>query len=85
MSKFELHGKTAIVTGGAGGIGTCIAMEYARSGANVAVASRNQANLDKVAADIKALGAESLAIATDITQSTATGTTVFDETGASTL
>lgn len=67
MSKFELQEKIAIVTGGAGGIGTCIAMEYARAGANVVVASRNQENLDKVAADIKALGRESLAIATDIT------------------
>lgn len=67
MSKFELQDKIAIVTGGAGGIGTCIAMEYARAGANVVVASRNQENLDKVAADIKALGRESLAIATDIT------------------
>lgn len=67
MSKFDLKDKTAIVTGGAGGIGTCIAMEYARAGANVVVASRNQENLDKVAADIKALGVESLAVATDIT------------------
>lgn len=66
MSKFELQDRIAIVTGGAGGIGTCIAMEYARAGANVVVASRNQENLDKVAADIKALGTESLAIATDI-------------------
>lgn len=66
MSKFELHGKTAIVTGGAGGIGTCIAMAYAEAGANVVVASRTQANLDKVAAAIKALGRESLAIATDV-------------------
>lgn len=67
MSKFELNGKIAIVTGGAGGIGTCIAMEYARAGANVVVASRKQENLDRVAADIKALGRESLAISTDIT------------------
>jgi len=67
MSKFELRGKTAIITGGAGGIGTCIANEYARAGANVVVASRNRENLDKVAADIKFLGAESLAITVDIT------------------
>lgn len=66
MSKFELRDKIAIVTGGAGGIGTCIALEYARAGANVVVASRNQDKLDKVAAEIKALGRESLAIATDI-------------------
>ncbi len=67
MSKFELRGKTAIVTGGAGGIGTCIAMEYARAGANVVVASRNRENLEKVAADIKSLGSESLVITVDIT------------------
>jgi len=66
MSKFELQGKIAIVTGGAGGIGTCIALAYARAGANVVVASRNKGNLDKVAAEIKSLGRESLAVATDI-------------------
>jgi len=67
MSNFELKGKIAIVTGGAGGIGSSIAMEYAKAGANVVVASRNQEKLDKVAAEIKSLGRESLAIATDIT------------------
>jgi len=41
-------------------------LEYAKAGANVVVASRNQENLDKVAAEIKALGRESLAVATDI-------------------
>ena len=66
MSKFELENKIAIVTGGAGGIGSCIAMEYAKAGASVVVASRNQRNLNKVAAEIKALGMESLAIATDV-------------------
>jgi len=68
-SKFELQDKVAIVTGGSGtthGIGKCIALEYAKAGANVVVASRNQENLDKVANEIRALGRESLAIATDI-------------------
>jgi len=68
MSNFDLQGKTAIVTGGAGGIGTQISLEYARAGANVVVASRKQENLDKVAAEIEALGAQSLALATDITK-----------------
>lgn len=68
LSKFELKGKTAIVTGGAGGIGTCIAMEYARAGANVVVASRNLEPLEKVAASVRDLGAKSLAIAVDITK-----------------
>jgi NAD(P)-dependent dehydrogenase (short-subunit alcohol dehydrogenase family) len=34
MSELELRDKIAIVTGGAGGIGTCIASAYAKAGAN---------------------------------------------------
>ena len=66
MSQFELQGKIAIVTGASRGIGMSIALEYAKAGANVVVASRSQQDPDKVAAEIKALGRESLAIATDI-------------------
>jgi len=66
VSEFELKDKIAIVTGGAGGIGTRIALEYAKSGAHVVVASRNQERLEKVATEIKALGRESLVIATDV-------------------
>lgn len=67
MSQFELKDKIAIVTGGAGGIGTCISLAYAEAGAHVVVASRKQENLDKVAAKVTALGRKSLAIATDTT------------------
>ena len=62
----KLDKRIAIVTGGGTGIGRSIALKFAKAGANVAVASRNQENLDKVAAEIKALGKESLAIATDV-------------------
>jgi len=61
-----LDGKVAIITGGSSGIGKSIALTYAEAGANVVVASRTQENLDKVAVKIKALGTESLAIATDV-------------------
>ncbi len=56
----------ALITGGSSGIGKSIALAYAEAGANVVIASRKQENLDKVAAEIKALGRESLAIATDV-------------------
>jgi NAD(P)-dependent dehydrogenase (short-subunit alcohol dehydrogenase family) len=61
----DLKDKIAVVTGGGTGIGRAISLAFAESGANVVVASRNQENLDKVAADIKALGKESLAISTN--------------------
>ncbi len=66
MSQFDLQDKVAIVTGAGRGTGAVIALECAEAGANVVVVSRTQVELDKVAADIKALGRECLAVATDI-------------------
>ncbi|HJN50691.1 MAG: SDR family NAD(P)-dependent oxidoreductase [Pseudomonadales bacterium] len=63
----QLKDKVAIVTGGAGGIGTCIAMEYAKAGAVVVIASRTQKNLDKVAENIRSSGGECLVVASDVT------------------
>ena len=60
-----LKGKIAIVTGGGTGIGRAISLAYANAGADVVVASRNQENLDKVADEIKALGRNAMAIATN--------------------
>jgi len=67
MSESQLTDRVAIVTGGAGGIGTCIAMEYAKAGAQVVIASRTQKNLDRVAEGINSSGGECLAIAADVT------------------
>ena len=66
MPHFDLSNKVAIVTGGGTGIGRTIALEFAKAGANVVVASRKLANLEKVAEEIKTLGRDSLAVATDI-------------------
>lgn len=67
MSNFRLDGSTAIVTGGAGGLGTSMAKAYAQAGANVVVASRNAENIQKVVSDIKSDGHEALAVPVDIT------------------
>jgi len=60
------RGKTALVTGGGRGIGRAIALGFARLGANVVVASRKPENLDPTAAEIDALGAQCLAVPTNI-------------------
>jgi NAD(P)-dependent dehydrogenase (short-subunit alcohol dehydrogenase family) len=65
-SIFDLKDRVAIITGGGTGIGRGIALEFAKAGAEVIVASRNLENLEKVAKEIKDLGRRSLAVATDV-------------------
>ena len=49
MTKQELTGKVAVVTGGGSGIGKATAIRFAQAGARVVVAGRHRATLDAVA------------------------------------
>jgi 3-hydroxybutyrate dehydrogenase len=63
----KLKGKTAIVTGAAGGIGRHIALSFAREGAQVAIADLNEAAANTVVAEIQAGGGQALAVTMDVT------------------
>ena len=63
----NIKGWVAIVTGGASGIGRQTALRLAREGAKVALVDKNIEGANKVAEEIKALGGETLALETDIT------------------
>lgn len=67
LDKFGLSGEVAIVTGAGKGIGRAIAIGLAEAGADVAVASRTQSDLDEVANAIRALGRRALPLVTDAT------------------
>ena len=67
LEVFKLDGKVAVVTGGSRGFGKAIAIGLAEAGADVVVASRTQADLDRVAEEIRAQGRRALAVATDMT------------------
>src|SRR5262245_11016362 len=49
---FDLTGKTALVSGGTSGLGRAIAMGFARSGARVVVASRDEAKVADTAREL---------------------------------
>ncbi|MGH7373901.1 MAG: SDR family NAD(P)-dependent oxidoreductase, partial [Candidatus Rokuibacteriota bacterium] len=55
-SPFSIENKVAIVTGGGVGIGKSIALEFARAGADVVIASRKLENLEPVTAEIQKMG-----------------------------
>lgn len=65
MQRFD--GKTAIVTGGGGGIGGATCRRLAAEGAKVAVFDMNLEAAEKVAADIRASGGQAAAFACNIT------------------
>lgn len=60
------EGKTALVTGGGRDLGRAIALAFARLGANIIIASRNEENLAATVPDLEALGVEVLAVPTNI-------------------
>lgn len=64
-----LNGKTAIITGGSGGIGRGLVLEFAREGLNVVSASRDLATGERIAreAESEGLAGKVLAVQTDVT------------------
>src|SRR4051794_18523532 len=63
---FDLHGKTALVTGASRGLGLTFAKALARAGADVAITSRTIASLDGPCGEIEALGRRAVPLGLDV-------------------
>lgn len=71
ISKYDLSQKTVVITGASSGAGRAAAMEFARHGAKIVLASRNLEALDEVKAQCREMGALALAVQTDVTDAEA--------------
>ena len=63
---FDLHERTALVTGASTGLGQSIAVTLTKAGARVVITGRRRATLDETAALCTAVGAEPVALAMDV-------------------
>ena len=67
LDKFNLAGKVALVTGGAGLLGSEFCHTLAQAGAHVAVVDLNGSSAEIVSQELTESGSGSMALATDIT------------------
>jgi NADP-dependent 3-hydroxy acid dehydrogenase YdfG len=67
MSTTNLSGRVAVITGASSGMGRATALLLASRGAKVALLARRKEALETLAAEIRALGGEALALPTDVT------------------
>ncbi len=64
----RLQDKVAIITGGNSGVGAATAELFAKEGAKVVISARREAQLEEVAAKIKAEGGEVMPVVSDISK-----------------
>ncbi|HEY3176519.1 MAG TPA: SDR family oxidoreductase [Candidatus Polarisedimenticolia bacterium] len=68
MSLPRIEGAVTIVTGASSGIGHAAAREFARAGARVVLASRNEPKLRELERSLEREGREALVVPTDVTR-----------------
>lgn len=65
--RFNLQGKTAVVTGASSGLGVAIALGLAANGADLVIGARRLEKLCKTQEAVEAMGRRCLAVQTDVT------------------
>jgi NAD(P)-dependent dehydrogenase (short-subunit alcohol dehydrogenase family) len=65
---FDVQGKVVMITGGSRGLGKAMALEFARRGAKVVVASRKLDECERVADEVRSLGTEAMAVGCHVGQ-----------------
>src|SRR5690554_5441946 len=67
QQRFDLTGKTALITGASSGLGVHFAQTLASAGARVVVTARRTDRLEALVAKLQAQGHEALAVPMDVT------------------
>jgi len=65
LDRFKLTGKRLFITGGSRGLGREMVLAIAEAGADVILTGRDQASLERTAADVRELGRQAVALVGD--------------------
>ena len=68
LDLFRIDGRVAVVTGASKGIGRGIALGFADAGADLVLASRTRADLEKVAESVRERGRRALVVPCDVNE-----------------
>ncbi len=68
IPEFDITGQKVLIVGGGRGIGKGIALAFAEAGADVAVSALTPTGVNRVAAEVRALGRHALALTGDATK-----------------
>jgi gluconate 5-dehydrogenase len=71
LQKFDLTGRTALITGSSAGIGHALAIGLSGAGARIVLNGRDTGKLDRAAAALRAGGADVIAMPFDVTDGAA--------------
>jgi NAD(P)-dependent dehydrogenase (short-subunit alcohol dehydrogenase family) len=71
LNRFDVTGKTAVVTGAGRGIGKALALGLAEAGAKVACVARTETDIREVVREIQQMGGTAFAIQADLTEDAA--------------
>jgi short-subunit dehydrogenase len=74
FSRSSSEPQVVVITGASSGIGRATALEFARQGARLVLASRRGAALTELVAECEALGGEAIAVPTDVAENRAVKT-----------
>ncbi|GIX07989.1 MAG: hypothetical protein KatS3mg115_2392 [Candidatus Poribacteria bacterium] len=66
LSRFDLSGRTAVVTGGSRGLGKAMALGLARAGADVVLVGRSRETLEAAVAEFRSQGLSAEGIPADV-------------------
>lgn len=68
QDMFSLKGKTALITGASGGIGSGIAVAFARAGATIGVHGRDRERVEAVCQEVENVGGQAVPLYAELTQ-----------------